>query len=160
VVTAEGHKPGVLEIVIQPDVVTHAAVVLQPSGPWLDDTRLRTADPIRFALDSADLDDESRETIKTLAAWMRAHPEVRLLRVEGLADALGSPAYNHRLSIRRAESVAAVLVAAGVAAARLEPLGTGEALAEPGQSRDAERSVRFLVIVWDGDAIRASGSPP
>lgn len=150
-VQADGYQPRTLDVEIPPDETAAMTVALSPSGPWLEDTRLRLTDPIAFALDSATLTEEARRVVSELADWLASHPEVRLLRVEGLADALGSPAYNHRLSVARARAVSDGLIAAGVDRARLEPIGTGEALASPGQTRDDDRSVRFLVIVWDAE---------
>ena len=170
-VVAEGYQPGSVTVTIPSEGTAAATVVLQPGGPWLDDTRLRIADPISFELDSAELTASAKATLRELAAWLQVHPEVRLLRVEGLADAIGTPAYNHGLSVARAQSVAAALVAGGVARSRLEPIGSGEAHAAPGLPRDDDRSVRFLVIVWDADvgerpdgveasALSPAGSPP
>jgi len=49
-----------------------------------------------------------------LGALVAAMPQARV-RIAGYADPRGSQAYNSELSLRRAQGVAAVLMAAGVA---------------------------------------------
>ncbi len=144
-VRAEGYLPGGDTVFVSATTPAEVVIPLSPAGVWLEESHLKVGDLIRFELDSADLSADSTTGLRALADWLTAHPEVLLLRVEGLADALGSPAYNHRLSIRRAEAVQSWLRDAGIAADRLEAIGSGEALAMGG---DADRSVRFLVVVW------------
>lgn len=100
---------------------------------------------VRFAFDDATVDPRSA-SLDRLADWLRAHPEVRLLRIEGHADAIGTPAYNYELSLRRAQAVRDALVARGIAPERLLPIGAGEALSD---TLAQERAVSFLVLVWD-----------
>ncbi|MEL6349944.1 MAG: OmpA family protein, partial [Myxococcota bacterium] len=146
--------PGFQQTDLLVDVAANArqevVVVLEPSGPWLEDTRLRVSDRIRFSLDSAELTDDSQSVLQDIADWLSAHTAIRLLRIEGFADEIGAPAYNHRLSIDRAQAVRRWLVDAGVSASRLEAIGSGEALADP-STHIADRSVGFLVVVWDAD---------
>jgi outer membrane protein OmpA-like peptidoglycan-associated protein len=67
-----------------------------------------------FDWDRADLTDRARQIIAEAAA---AAPTVNTTRIEvaGHADRSGSPAYNQRLSERRANNVAAELVRRGIA---------------------------------------------
>ena len=66
-----------------------------------------------FDFDRADLTDRARAVVAEAAASARGGVPTRL-EVSGHADRSGSPAYNQRLSERRAESVANELVARGV----------------------------------------------
>ena len=68
---------------------------------------------VHFALGSARLTREARSTIRA-AAISAKERNVTHIRVVGYADALGSAAGNERLSRRRAQAVAAELVANGV----------------------------------------------
>lgn len=64
----------------------------------------------------------SAGSLATVAALMAARPDLRLA-VVGHSDGVGALAPNLRLSLARAEAVAAALVALGVPAARLEASG-------------------------------------
>ena len=94
-----------------------------------------------------------------VAATLKNHSEIRLLRVEGHTDSDGADAYNEALSQRRADSVRTYLVSAGVPAERLVAKGFGEAKPiAPNSSRrgkEANRRVEFNVVS-DNDAIPAT----
>lgn len=60
--------------------------------------------------------------------------------VDGHADAIGSDAYNFKLSTRRAEAVKRSLVERGIAAARLRPRGFGESRPVASNTTDAGRA--------------------
>lgn len=66
-----------------------------------------------FDWDRADLTDRARQII-TEAAQTSKRVQVTTIEVSGHADLSGSPAYNQRLSLRRANNVAAELVRQGV----------------------------------------------
>lgn len=66
-----------------------------------------------FDWDRADLTDRARQII-TEAADASKRVEVTTIEVSGHADLTGSPAHNQRLSLRRANNVAAELVRQGV----------------------------------------------
>ena len=86
--------------------------------------------------------DETEAALDALAASIRAAPG--RVEIVGHADASGPEAYNNRLSMARARSVASALVARGVPASKLEPVigGIGQ-----------ERVVRFRAVeAGDGGA--------
>jgi outer membrane protein OmpA-like peptidoglycan-associated protein len=145
--TVEASAPGfsarAVPIVLAPESELRVHVQLSRAPVWREGSRLEVQESVRFALDSAEPDNEA--AIDAVAAWLRAHPEVRLLRIEGHADATGDSAYNHELSLRRATSVRDRLLELGIDPARLEVVGTGEAR-RPGD--DPRRMVEFWVIVW------------
>jgi OOP family OmpA-OmpF porin len=79
---------------------------------------------IRFDLDSDVLRDDSKAALESIAKLARENPAWRFM-IEGHTDATGTPEHNMGLSERRAASVKAWLVKAGIAAQRLEPKGFG-----------------------------------
>ncbi len=66
-----------------------------------------------FDWDRADLTDRARQIVGE-AAQASTRVQVTRIEVQGNADRSGTPAYNQRLSLRRAQSVAAELVRDGV----------------------------------------------
>lgn len=78
---------------------------------------------VNFAFDSATLDENARATLREQARWIRQFPEVRF-RVYGHTDAVGSPAYNKRLGMRRAQAVVGFLASQGIGRGRLEAVAS------------------------------------
>lgn len=82
---------------------------------------------INFGLDSAELDATARSELDQFATALK---DKRLSTfsfvVEGYTDATGTVHYNQGLSQRRAQSVAAYLMANGVEPTRINPIGMGE----------------------------------
>jgi outer membrane protein OmpA-like peptidoglycan-associated protein len=94
---------------------------------------------VNFDLNSATLDAEARGRLDRLVAALRANPRVTI-RVEGHADTIpprgarnpaASRAYNERLSLARADSVTAYLLAQGVDRSRFEPRVRGFSFCAP-----------------------------
>jgi outer membrane protein OmpA-like peptidoglycan-associated protein len=79
---------------------------------------------VLFRVASAELDSASSATLDKLAAAAKACPGTRI-EIAGHASAEGSSEINQQLSVRRAQSVLAYLMRAGVEAQRLEPVGYG-----------------------------------
>jgi outer membrane protein OmpA-like peptidoglycan-associated protein len=79
---------------------------------------------INFDTDSDTIKPESKPTLDKITALMKAKPDWKL-RVEGHTDSSGNDAHNNDLSAKRAASVKAYLVSAGIADARLTPAGLG-----------------------------------
>ncbi|MEZ4319016.1 MAG: OmpA family protein [Myxococcota bacterium] len=131
-ILAPGFFPTAFERELEPG--EHEVVeVLQPAS--LDAE-------VGFETDSAALTDEALVFLESLRAYLEAHPEAQLVRVEGQADDAGTSAYNYKLSTARAEAVRRWLVEHGVDEARLQAIGSGEAGTE-------RRQVRFRVLIWD-----------
>ncbi len=120
-------------------------VALQPIAEGAE-TVLRN---VFFETGSAELDARSREELERLVQLLGDNPKLRI-RLEGHTDNVGSPEANLDLSQRRAEAVQAFLVAAGVAASRLEAAGYGERRPVEANStaegRAANRRTSFRVI--------------
>jgi len=68
---------------------------------------------VTFATNSADLISESYTVLNTTAASLRPYPDL-VVEVRGYTDSTGSPAYNLKLSQRRAETVMQYLLSHGV----------------------------------------------
>jgi outer membrane protein OmpA-like peptidoglycan-associated protein len=90
---------------------------------------------ILFDTDSDHLKDESRPTLDALVAAAKTQPAWNF-GIEGYTDNVGGDAHNQTLSEKRALSVKAYLVAAGVDAKRLTTQGFGAS--KPVASNDTE----------------------
>lgn len=88
---------------------------------------------VYFRTDSSRLEAGADKRLHEIGTHLREYPAIRV-HVAGYADRRGSPAYNRRLSQRRAEAVAAVLRQAGIDTDRIhiEAHGQTEARAKPG----------------------------
>lgn len=89
---------------------------------------------IKFALNSADLSDAAKDTVKQMAAAMNSHDlSTYHFLIEGHTDTTGTAAYNQTLSKKRADAVRAFLIENyHVDASRLESIGRGQTmLADP-----------------------------
>jgi outer membrane protein OmpA-like peptidoglycan-associated protein len=97
---------------------------------FLDSTE---AAPKTFVFDNLNYDTasnaltpESKPTVDTLAAILKAYPNVQS-RVVGYTDNQGDPAANKTLSDGRAATVKTELIARGIVGTRIETAGMGEA---------------------------------
>ncbi len=106
----------------RPPVASPAAAPGVPEVPAASPTRTYL---VFFDWDRADLTDRARQIIAE-AATASAQVETTQIEVNGYTDLSGSAAYNKRLSIRRAESVAAELVRDGVSDDEIVMKGFGE----------------------------------
>ena len=88
---------------------------------------------ILFDTDSDHLKDESKPTLDSLVAAARTEPSWSFA-IEGYTDNVGGDAHNQTLSEKRAISVKAYMVTAGVDAKRLTTQGFGSS--QPVSSND------------------------
>lgn len=120
-----------------------------PSPPPLDcDAAFAGLPKLRFDFNHVSLTGAHREV---LAAAVRVLTDPaclnRRLEITGYADYWGGQRYNDWLSLERAKSVAAGLVAMGVDAARLDARGVGERdLEDPTFSREAWAKNRRVIM--------------
>jgi len=80
---------------------------------------------VHFAFNKAKIRPEDMPVLDEAAEILKAHPNMTV-QVNGYTDAIGSEAYNLRLSDRRAEAVVAYLESKGIARDRLIPQGFGK----------------------------------
>ncbi len=103
-----------------PPAPSPPASVQAPPAPPATRTYL-----VFFDWDRADLSERARQIVAEAAAASTKVPTTRI-DVNGYTDLSGSPAYNQRLSVRRAESVEAELVRDGVPKDEIVVRGFGE----------------------------------
>ena len=110
---------------------------------------LELRDVVHFETGKAQLRPESVELLREVAEVLKAHPEVKKLRVEGHTDSEGDDAFNLALSQARVDEVVRVLVANGVASERLSAAGFGEtrpvASNDTPEGRMKNRRVEFFI---------------
>lgn len=117
--------------------------------------RILPSDDVTFAHDSAALDDTALAQVDAAAAWLRRHPNARIV-LEGYADASGGEEYNEDLATRRARTVRARLARAGVAADRIVLVIFGESLADPAAANPLDRRVVLYASDTPVDALVAA----
>jgi len=104
---------------------------------------------VHFLHDSSELTPGAQRKIKEAAEWFRNNNPSKI-RVVGFSDTRGTADYNLVLSQRRADSVASLLVRAGIPEDRLEIEGMGEfSLPEPtgdGIAEPLNRCVGIMAI--------------
>jgi len=81
---------------------------------------------VLFEFGRADMTRDAKRTVRDIADVLHRSAHGRQVSIEGHTDAIGSQAYNQRLSQLRAESVADALVSAGVHRRRLHARGFGK----------------------------------
>ncbi len=80
---------------------------------------------IYFKYDNYDLEQDSKETLSKMAAWLDNNPKLNLL-IEGHTDERGTGEYNLVLGERRADAALRYLRQLGISAARLSIVSYGE----------------------------------
>ena len=114
-----------------PPVVAQTAppVATAPEKDQADDTaelkRILSGPIAHFEFDKAQLTDQDRQKLQTLAKAMKAHPAARI-QIAGNCDELGTTEYNLALGQRRAEVARKYLADLGVASSRVDTISYGE----------------------------------
>jgi outer membrane protein OmpA-like peptidoglycan-associated protein len=126
---------------------------MRPGVAWADQS-------LTFDSASSTLDDADRAALSSVAKDLKGHPEVRLVEVQGYADAKGDDGMNLQLTRARASAAIEFLVASGVARTRLRGAGYGsrcpanpgcQVASAPASCHDAsslqqDRRVAFVVL--------------
>lgn len=103
---------------------------------------------ITFTTNSADLTNESKQALGTVAKAMQSDKLAPFaFSIEGHADPRGSAELNQKLSAARAQSVAAYLVSShGIAADRLSPVGKGSSEPLNADRPEAPENRRVTIV--------------
>jgi outer membrane protein OmpA-like peptidoglycan-associated protein len=124
-----------------------SGVAVERAAP--DELRLIMPSDITFDFNRAELRYEFIPRVRDLAATLRRYKDFAV-EIVGHADAIGSDAYNQRLSERRAEAVGDVLMREGIWRQRIAARGQGEFApiapntSEWGRARNRRVEVRIL----------------
>jgi len=108
---------------------------------------------VQFDLDKSNIKPEYHDNIKKLADFMKKYPET-IADIEGHTCDIATPAYNLKLSWRRAESVKAYLMKNfGIEASRLETHGYGltKPIADNSTRQGRIKNRRVYVTVSNGE---------
>jgi len=122
---------------------------------------VRLPDGVTFASGSAEISPGFRQTLDGVADTMIRYPN-SLIDVYGFTDTTGSDQLNQRLSERRAQAVADVLAANGVARSRIETRGYGESYdylrvkTADGVAEPLNRRVEIKIIPVSQDDVSAA----
>ena len=107
---------------------------------------LVTLGDVLFAFNKADLSAQAAPRLDKLANFLKQFPDRKLL-IEGYTDSTGSAGYNQELSERRANSVRAALVSAGVDPLRIVAQGYGKEFPVADNSSNSGRAQNRRVEV-------------
>jgi outer membrane protein OmpA-like peptidoglycan-associated protein len=75
---------------------------------------LTLKDKIYYEFDKAVIRDISKPTLDKIAGFLKAHPEVTKVKIDGYTCDLGTDSYNLRLSQKRAKAAADYLIGQGI----------------------------------------------
>jgi outer membrane protein OmpA-like peptidoglycan-associated protein len=128
-----------------PDPDPVAPVAPAPAVRFTD-THIEPTSPILFAAGSTDLDDAGRETLRAVAAALRADASIVFVQVEGYASDEGNRRRALSLSERRAVTVQRFLVSEGVAEDRLGAVGNGTAQPLSPTDHPRNRRVELRIV--------------
>lgn len=108
----------------------------------------RFAMRLPFDFNQATLRPDALPTVVELARLMQQYPALRV-RLEGHTDRVGTDAYNHKLSLGRAQAVKAALLAQGITGQRIEVAAFGATRPVASNDTDAGRAQNRRVEVVD-----------
>lgn len=105
---------------------------------------------VHFDFNKWNIKKDSYGILDDVASVIKANPQIKKIQVEGHTDAIGSEAYNMKLSEKRANSVREYLTNKGVDGSRLVSVGYGKtrpiATNKTAAGRAKNRRVEFNVI--------------
>jgi OOP family OmpA-OmpF porin len=121
-----------------------------------------TLEGVNFEHNSAALTVASHPPLDEIASGLKKHPRLKV-EIQGHTDSTGSPAYNLKLSQRRADSVRDYLVSEGASADQLVTKGYGQtqpaASNKTAEGRAKNRRVVMYVVSNPGDVkVEGAGS--
>ncbi len=111
---------------------------------------IKITESIYFDTGKATIQPRSFDLLNEIASVIAANPKLKLIRVEGHTDDVGSSALNLRLSQARAGAVRQYLTDQGVDETRLDARGFGESYPiqpnDQEEGRAANRRVEFIIV--------------
>lgn len=112
--------------------------------------------PVSFAFDDAMVKDADRAALERFSQIANKYYPGAVITIEGFADPAGSPSYNQRLSLARAENVKRELATKGMDAAMIRTMGFGSMrqVVQGAQKDDpgAERNRRVVFVIESAEA--------
>lgn len=133
----------------------------QPKESWkiIKEQTPVTIEGANFEFDSAKLKPTAAAKLQPVVEFAKKYPDAGM-NVHGHTDSVGTPAYNQKLSEKRAESVKAYLVKQGIAASRIVTKGLGEtehiADNKTKEGRAKNRRVEIHYTIIDEKRIRVT----
>ena len=128
--------------------------VLKEQGFYLTDEgwTLDLANRVLFANNVGALNPQTRQSVEKLGKTLLG-VGLDKARVDGHTDNTGESSYNQQLSLKRAQSVADVLIDLGIDPQRISVRGFGEAypLAENASSRGRAQNRRVEIVFSDAN---------
>jgi len=115
-----------------------------------EDGELKILLPVLFDTDRDTIKPESTPVLTQIANYLKQHPEVRKLRIEGHTDSTATTSHNIKLSQKRVNAVANWLVLQGISSDTLDAKGFGEqcpiASNKTDDGKAKNRRVVFVVV--------------
>ncbi len=122
----------------------------KPARVVLTDSSIVIKEKVMFQTGSAEILSESHGLLNEVGAVLKENPQIELIHIEGHTDSTGGARLNKKLSKKRAESVVAFLVGAGVEDNRMVAKGHGPDRPigdnDTEEGRDQNRRVEFNIV--------------
>ncbi len=122
----------------------------KPAPAKIEAKKITIDQMVHFDFDKYNIKKDSYAILDDVASILKNNPQIKKVRVEGHTDAIGSDAYNMKLSQRRANSVRDYLVNKGIDGSRLESVGYGKtrpiATNKTAAGRAQNRRTEFNVV--------------
>ena len=109
-----------------------------------DSGNIEGLNTVYFDLDSSQLKESIKETLKTNKAWFDNNSDVKRIILEGHCDPLGSEAYNIGLGERRAQAVLNYLSSIGLSGDKMSIVSYGEERLFSEIDNELNRRVNFI----------------
>ena len=157
-VSADSHEPQTREVTVEGgresrsrfDLTRSAKTKKRRALVVVRKHSLEVRRKIHFVKGSSRVLPDSRAILNEVASVLKAHRELKKIRIDGHTDSRGSRKQNIRLSHRRAQSVMDYLVSRGVSASRLGVRGFGpDKPRSPNvtrRGRERNRRVEFKIV--------------
>ena len=131
------------EVEVEKEVLIHDTVTVTVFKEKIEEIE-KNFNAAKFKSGKADLNDDAKFVLHDLVKILEKQPNVRL-KIVGHTSEEGSPAFNQKLSEKRAKAVVDFLVARGISPDRLEYEGKGSS--EPLEAGNNEVNRRTQIIV-------------